>query len=97
MNDLADDEEPAIFKNFARGVGQIDRTLNAITKTKLFRQAHGGVAHGDDAARAPHFFDDVAPVMRFHLFLNRGHDVRRAQIDFLARCRATGNKIRAHN
>ena len=63
MNDLADNKEPAIFKYFARGVGEVDRALNAVTKPKLFRQAHGRVARGNDAARATHFFDNIAAVM----------------------------------
>ena len=34
-NDLADDEEPAVRKNLARGIGQINRALDAVTKPKL--------------------------------------------------------------
>src|SRR6266568_8131284 len=96
MNNLADNKKPAIFKHFARGIGEIDRALDSVTKAKLFRQAHGRVAHGNDAARATHFFDNVAPIMGLDLFLHRGHDVRGAQINFLARRCAAGNKIRAH-
>ena len=97
VNDLADDKEPAIFKYFARGIGEIDRTFDPVAEAKLFREAHGCIAHRNDSARATHLIDDVAPVMRLHLFLDRSHHVRGAQIDFLARCRAAGNKIRTHN
>ena len=44
MNDLADDEEAAILENLARGVGEIDRALDAVTKSKLLRQPHRHVA-----------------------------------------------------
>ncbi len=96
MNDLPDDEETAIFENFARGVGEVDRTLNAVTKPKLFRQAHGRVTHANDSTCATHFFDNIAAVMRLDLFLHRSHHIGRAQINFLARRRAAGNKVRAH-
>src|SRR5205814_5942765 len=62
VNDLADNKEPAILKNLARGICEIDRALDPVAKAKLFRQAHRGVAHGDDSARATHLIDDVAPV-----------------------------------
>ena len=97
VNDLADNKEPAILKNFARGIGEIDRALDPVAEAKLFREAHGCIAHRNDSTRATHLIDDVAPVMRLHLFLDRSHHVRGAQIDFLARCRAAGNKIRTHN
>ena len=97
VNNFADNKKPAIFENLARCIGEIDRALDTVAKPKLFRQAHRGVAHGNDSTRAPHFFYNVAAVMRLHLFLHRSHDVGCAQVDFLARCRATGNKIRAHN
>ena len=63
MNDLPDDEETAIFENFARGIGQVDRTLHAVTKTELFRQAHGRVTDRNDSTGATHFFDNIAAVM----------------------------------
>src|SRR5260370_31327973 len=96
MNDLADNKEPAISKDFARSVGEVDRTLDAVAKPELFRQAYGRVTNGKDSAGATNFLDNIAAVMRFDLFLHRGHDVRGAQINFLARRRAAGNKIRAH-
>src|SRR5713101_381638 len=97
MNDFADNKEPAILENFARSISEINRALDTVTKTKLFRQAHRRVAHGNDPTRAAHLFDNVATIVRLDLLLHRGHHVRCAQIDFLARRRAAGNKIRAHN
>ena len=97
VNDLAHNKEPAILKNFARGVREIDRAFDPVTEAKLFREAHGCIAHGNDSTCPTHLIDDVALVMRLHLFLHRSHHVRGAQIDFLARCRAAGNKIRTHN
>ena len=51
VNDFADNKKTAIFKDFARGIRQIDRALDPVAKTKLLRQAHGRVAHGDDSTR----------------------------------------------
>src|SRR5438874_13828831 len=96
MNDLADNKEPAISKYFARSVGEVDRTLNAVTKPELFRQAYGRVTNGKNSAGPANFSDNIAAVMRLHPFLLRRHHVGRAQVDFFARCRAAGNKIRAH-
>ena len=96
VNNLADNKKPAISKHLARGIGEINRAFDTVAKTKLFRQPHGGIADGNHSARATHLVDDVAAVMRFNLFLHRGHNVRGAQINFLARRRAAGNKIRAH-
>ena len=96
MNDLADNKKPAIFENFARRIGEIDRALDPVTKTKLFRQAHGRVAHGNDPARAPDLIDDVAAIMRLDLLLHGRHHVGRTQVHLLARRRAAGNQIRAH-
>ena len=97
VDDLADNKEPAIFENLARGIGQIDRALDAVTKAKLLGQPHGCISHGNHSTGATHFVDNVATVMRFDLFLHRGHHVGCAQIDLLACRRAAGNKIRAHN
>src|SRR6266478_5666941 len=97
MNDFAHNKKPAILENFARGISEINRALDTVTKPKLFSQPHRGVAHGNDSTRATYFLDNVAAIVRFDLFLHRGHHVGRAQIDFLAcRC-AAGNKIRAHD
>ena len=97
VNDLPDNKQPAIFENFARSVSEINRALHAVAKTKLFRQAHRGVAHGYDSTRATYFLDNVTAVVRFDLFLHRGHHVGRAEINFLARRCAAGNEIRAHD
>ena len=96
MNDFADDEQPAIFENLARGVSKIDRALDAVAKTKLLGQAHGRIADRNDSAGASYFFDDIAAIMRFDLLLHRRHHVRRAQIHLLARRRAAGNQVCAH-
>src|SRR5437763_16088617 len=96
INYLTYNKEPAISKYFARRVGEVDRTLNAVTKPELFRQAYGRVTNGKNSAGAANFFDNIAALMRRHLFLHRRHHVGRAQVDVVARCRAAGNKIRAH-
>ena len=96
MNDFADDEEAAVFENFARGVSEIDRALDAVAKTKLLRQPHRRFADFDDSALSTHFVDNIAAVMLLDLLLHRGHDVRRAQVHFLARGRSAGNEVGAH-
>ena len=96
VNDFADNKKTAIFENLARCIGKIDRALDPVAKAKLFRQAHSGVAHGNDSPRPAHFLDNIAPIMRFDLLLHRSHDVGRAQVHFLPRCCAAGNQIRAH-
>ena len=49
VNDFAEDKEPAVLENFARGIGQIDRALDAVTKAKLLRQSHSHVANANDS------------------------------------------------
>ena len=96
MNNLADNEEPPVLKNLARGVSQIDRALDAVAKAELLGQPHSCITYGNDPPGAPHFFDDIATIMRLDLLLHRGHHVRRAEIDLFARRCAAGDKIRAH-
>ena len=96
MNDFADDKEPAIFEDFARGISEIDRALDPVTKTKLFRKTHGGIAHGNHPPSPAHFFDNITAIVRFDLLLNGGHDIWRAEVYLLARGCAAGNQIRAH-
>ena len=96
MNDFADDEKPAILKNFARSISKIDCALHPVAKTELFRQAHGGIAHGNDSTRPAHLLDNVAPIVRFDLLLHRSHHIRRAEVHFLPRGCAAGNQICAH-
>src|SRR6266851_2330689 len=97
VNDLADDEEPALFENFARGVSEIDRALDPVTKAELLGEANGGVADFNDPAGAMHFIDNVAAIMLLDLLLHRRHHIRRTQVDLLARRRSAGNEVRAHN
>src|SRR6266853_6351975 len=96
MNDLADNKKLAIFENLAGSISKIDRALDPIAKAELFRQAHRGIAHGNDSTGAAHLLDNVAPIMRFDLLLHRGHYIRRAEVHFLPRGCAAGNQIRAH-
>ena len=50
MNDFAEDEEAAVLENFARGIGEIDGALDAVTKAELLGQSHGHVTDGNDTA-----------------------------------------------
>src|SRR2546421_4136895 len=94
MNNLANNEEPLLLENFARGVSEIDRALDPVTKAELLGEANGSVANFNAPAGAMHFIDDVAAIMLFDLFLYRSHHVRRPQVHLLARRRSAGNEIR---
>ena len=96
MNNFADNKKPAIFENLARCIGEIDRALDTVAKPKLFRQAHRGVAYRDHSPGPAYLIDNVTTVVRLHLFLHRGHDVRCTKVHLLARGCAAGNKVRAH-
>ena len=96
MNDFANDKETAILKNFARGIGEIYGALDSVAKSKLFCQAHSDVADRDNPAIASHPINDIAAIMRFHLFLHRRHYVGRAQVNFFPGSRAAGYQICAH-
>ena len=63
MNNFSHNEQTAILENLARGVRQIDRALNAVTKAKLLCQTHCRISHGNDSAGAPDLFDDIAAVV----------------------------------
>ena len=45
VDNLADNIEPAILKNFARSIGQIDGAFDAVAKAKLLGQPHRDIAH----------------------------------------------------
>ena len=96
MNNFANDEEPSIFENFAGRIREIDRPLDAVTKAKLFRQPHCGVAHRNQPTGATDFLDDIAAIMGFDLLLHGSHDIRRAEVHFLPGGCAAGNQICAH-
>src|SRR5712692_654649 len=96
MNDFANNEEALIFKNLARGISEIDRALDAVAKPELFCEPHCSFTGSDDSSGTPNFVNDVAAIMRLHLFLHRGHYVGRAQIHFLPRRRPARNDICVH-
>jgi hypothetical protein len=96
MNNFSHNEQPAILENLTRRVRQVDCALDAVAETKLLRQAHCRIAHGNDSAGAPDLFDNIASVVRLDLLLHGRHDVRRAQIHSLAGSCAAGNQVRAH-
>src|SRR5207249_10180650 len=63
VNDFADDEEAAVLKNFARGVGEIDGALDAVAESKLLGQPHRHITNGNDAAVTANSIDHIAAVM----------------------------------
>src|ERR1700730_6064330 len=60
VNDFPDDKKPAIFKNFARGVSEINGAFYPIAKAKLLGQAHGRLTRLNDSAGTPNLVDNVA-------------------------------------
>src|SRR5579862_1072622 len=81
VDDLAQDEEPAILENLARGVGQVDGPLDPVAEAELLRQLQGYPLEADDAPAGAQPLDDLAAVVRFNLRLHGGHDIRRAEVD----------------
>src|SRR4030095_3486324 len=96
MDDFTDNKKTAILKNLSRRICEIDRALDAIAKTKLFRQAYRGGTHCNGAPGPAHFFDNIAPIVRLDLLLDGSHHVGRAQVHFLAGRCAAGNQVRTH-
>ena len=43
MNDLADNEKPAVLENFPGRISEIDRALDAVAKAELLREQHRDV------------------------------------------------------
>ena len=96
MDDLSDNEEPAVLENLARCISQIDGALHPVTKAELLGQANGGVSDRNNSALPPDLVHDVTAIMGLHLLLHRRHHVGGAQIHLLARGRAAGDQVRAH-
>ena len=63
VDNFPDNVEPAILKNFARSVGQIDSAFDAVAKAELLGQPHCDIAHRNETAVAPHFVHDIAAIM----------------------------------
>ena len=83
MDDLAENIDRLQREDFASGIGQVDRPLDAITETELLGKLDGQVARREDTAAAPNALDQVTAVMREDLGLNRRHDIGTAEIDLL--------------
>ena len=47
MDDFPDEENAMVGKDPARGVGEVDGALHAITEAELFGEQQGGVGEGD--------------------------------------------------
>ena len=81
VDDFAEEKNPAVLENFARRVGEVDGAFDAVAKAKFFREADGRIARLEDTALCAEFFDEFAAVVGFHLGLDLGHDLRRADVD----------------
>ena len=97
MNDFADNKQATVLENFPGGVRQIDRPLDPVAKAEFLREADSRVTNANDSASAANFVDNVTAIMLLDLFLHRGHNVGRTQVDFLARRRSAGDEVRTHD
>ena len=95
VDDLAEDEQPLAleFLALARGVGEVDGAFHPVAKAELLGQPHRQPGRRQDAALRADALDEFAAVVGFHLRLDGGHDVGRAQVDALARF-GRGGKLR---
>src|SRR5207253_1007138 len=94
MNDFADNKQATVLENFPGGVGQIDRPLDPVAKAEFLREADSRVTNANDSASAANFVDNVTAIMLLDLFLHRGHNVGRTQVDFLDKVRRAGGIVR---
>ena len=81
VDDFAEEKNPAVFENFARRVGEVDGAFDAVAKAKFLCEADGCISRLEDTALCAEFFDEFAAVVGFHLGLDLGHDLRRADVD----------------
>ena len=75
-----------VGKIFPRGVGEVNRALDAVAEAEFLGELHGEFAGGKHATAGADALDDFAAVMRQHLGLHRLHDVGAAEVDFFLRC-----------
>ena len=87
VDDLAKQVNGARWReDAARGVSQVDRAFNAVTKAEFLGQLHREPSgSGQDAAIDANARDQLAPVMGDDLGLNGLHNVRSSEVDFLWR------------
>ena len=90
VDDFAEDINWLVRENFSRGISQINRALDAITKTEFLRQLYSQPIGGQDMASCANAVNEFAPIMRKNLGLNRFHDVGAAKVDLSWRCRCVG-------
>ena len=87
VNDFAEEIDRRVGRDlgkiFLGGVGEVNRTLDAVTKAEFLREFDGELARGQDAATGANAFHQFAAVMGEDLRLHRFHDVRTAKVDFL--------------
>ncbi len=95
VDDLAEDVNRLAGEDLAGGVRQVNRAFDAVAKTKFLRQPHLQSPGFQNAAVLPEFLDDLTPVMLFHLFPHRLHDIRAAQVHAF-RLRLFGDCFHAH-
>src|ERR1044071_7660117 len=96
MDDLPDNEQAALLEDFARGIGEIDGPLDAVTEAKLLCQPHRYPVDRDNAPTATDLVDNVAAIVGFDLFLDGSHHFRGAEVDLVTGSSAAGDEVCAH-
>ena len=66
------------------------RPIFLIHHSELLGELNGQIAGRKHVAVGADPLDEVTPIMRQHLCLHRGHDIRAAEVDFLGRRRRFG-------
>ncbi len=80
VDDLTQQENAAVSKDFAGGVGKIDGAFHAVAEAKVPGQTHRGGSNLNHAAFGADLFNNAAAVMRLHLGLHALHHLRGANI-----------------
>jgi len=77
-------------KIFSRGIGKVNRALDAVAKAEFLRELHREAVRGKHATVGADAFDEFAAIMREYLGLHGLEDVGPAEIDFFLGCGRLG-------
>ena len=70
---------------FPRGIGEVDRALDAVAETEFLRELDGEAVGGEHAAVGADAFDEFAAVVGEHLGLHGLENIGPAEVDFFLR------------
>ncbi len=84
VDDFSNQENAVVGKYLARGVGEIDGALDAVTKAKFLSESDGGVTDDQFAMQVAQAFHDRGLVMLRHFCGDEFHHIGTAEVDALA-------------